>query len=290
MAQRTDSFNKVKWEADRLLRELGIDSLPIDPFEIASRLDIELSPFPSSKGGASGMLVHVNGEFCICYPTHVDNEGFKNFSVGHEIGHYRLPGHLDAVLDQTGKHFSHACYQSGDCYEKEADQFAASLLMPTELFLEAAMRAGEGLKAIETLADICRTSLEATANRYAATSRDPVAVVLSQGRTIVYAVMSDPLKDFSGLDWIRKGTPLPPESLTADFNSDKDNVENAVRDEGTSTLQEWFNTQHKQEIVEEVIGLGSYGKTLTVLSGMEPPDELEDDDDWEELLTPRFRR
>ena len=108
MARRSDPFIKVHWEAARLLQELEIDALPIDPFEIARRLDIELRPLPANSGGASGMLVHVSGQFGICYPTHVDSDGFKNFSVGHEIGHYWLPGHLDAVFDERGQHVSHA--------------------------------------------------------------------------------------------------------------------------------------------------------------------------------------
>ena len=43
-----------------------------------------------------------------------------------------------------------------------------------------------------------------------------------------------------------------------------------MRASGTSGLQDWFNGPHRQEVVEEVVGLGRYGKTLTVLTGMEP--------------------
>jgi hypothetical protein len=40
-----------------------------------------------------------------------------------------------------------------------------------------------------------------------------------------------------------------------------------------------------------MIGLGSYGKTLTVLYGIELPDEDDQDDDsLQESWTPRFRR
>lgn len=291
MARRADPFIKVYWEAERLLQELEIDALPIDPFAIARRLDIELRPLPANAGGASGMLVHVDGEFGICYPTHVDNEGFTNFSVAHELGHYRLPGHPDAVFDTHGRHVSHAGFRSVDRFEQEADHFAAALLMPPKLFTAAARRAGEGLKAIETLKGDCGTSLEATAIRFAQTSRDPVAVIRSDGQTIDYAFMSGPLKDFPDLDWIRKGTPLPADSVTASFNADKSNIERAARAEGRSALQDWFSGPHKQEVVEEVVGLGGYGKTLTVLTGMESPDEVEnEDDDLEESWTPRFRR
>ena len=291
MARRSDPFIKVHWQADQLLKELEIDALPIDPFEIARRLDIELRPLPANVGGASGMLLHVGGEFGICYPTHVDSDGFKNFSVAHEIGHYRLPEHPDAIFDAQGRHVSHAGFRSADRYEQEADHFAAALLMPTKLFAAATRRAGEGLKAVEKLAGECGTSLEATAIRFAQTNRDPVAVIRSDGRTIDYAFMSGPLQDFPDLDWIRKGTPLPADCVTSGFNADKNNIKNAARAEGTSALQAWFNGPHRQEVVEEVVGLGGYGKTLTVLTGMEPPDEIDDeDDDLEESWTPTFRR
>ncbi|MDE0696314.1 MAG: ImmA/IrrE family metallo-endopeptidase [Boseongicola sp.] len=280
----------MRLEADQLLRELRIDALPIDPFAIAERLDIALRPLPASAGGATGMLLHVNGEFGIGYPTHINNQGFKRFSVAHEIGHYRLPGHIDAVLDAQGQHVSNAGFRSNDRYEQEADHFAAALLMPTKLFTAAARRAGDGLEAISTLTDGCKTSLEATAIRYAQTSRDPLAVIRSRAGFIDYAVMSGSLKDFPGLDWIRKGTPLPSVSVTAAFNADPRNIAQCRRAEGQSCLQDWFSGPHRQEIAEEVVGLGSYGKALTVLTGMKSPDELEDEDDaLEESWAVRFR-
>lgn len=194
-------------------------------------------------------------------------------------------------MDEHGQHISRAGFQSADPYELEADYFAASLLMPSRLFTAAQERAGEGLEAIERLARDCVTSLEATAIRYAQTNREPVAVVRSQGQTVDYAFMSDPLKDFPDLDWIRKGTPLPAQSVTSAFNSDKSNVVCAERAEGISTLQDWFNGPYLQEVVEEVVGLGSYGKTLTVLTGMGQPDEIDDDEaDLEESWAIRFRK
>ena len=211
--------------------------------------------------------------------------------MAHEIGHYRLPGHINAILNGRGQHLSKAGFRSTDRYEQEADQFASALLMPAKLFAAAAGRAGDGLQAIETLQAMCETSLEATAIRYAQTSRDPVAVIRSGAGTIDYAVMSSSLMDFPGLDWIRKRTPLPSGSVTADFNADAENITRGRRVEGRGYLQDWFNGQHRQEIVEEVVGLGSYGKALTVLTGMESPDEFEDEEaNLEESWAVRFRR
>ena len=290
---RTDPYMKVRWEAEELLKELGVTSLPVDPFDIAERLGIALKAMPANAGGASGMLLHANGQFGIGYPTHIDSDGFKLFSVGHEIGHYRLPGHVDAVVDATGRHLSRAGFQSDDRYEREADHFASALLMPTGPFSAELRRCGDGLAAIETLSRRCGTSLEATALRYAQCARDPVAIIRSAGRAIDYAFMSRALEDFPHLDWIRKGTALASDTVTFRFNANSENVRIAARDKGTSALQDWLGGPHRQTVVEEVIGLGSYGKTLTVLTGMEPPDEVEDEDDDDELeeaWIPRFRR
>ena len=75
--------------------------------------------------------------------------GFKRFSVGHEIGHYRLPSHVDAVVDATGRQLSRAGFQSDDRYEREADHFASALLMPIGPFSAELRRCGDGLAAIE---------------------------------------------------------------------------------------------------------------------------------------------
>jgi len=106
-----------------------------------------------------------------------------------------------------------------------------------------------------------------------------------------YAVMSAHLMDFQGLDWIRKDTPLPSASVTAGFNTDSGNIARSQCAEGHGCLQDWFNGPHRQQIVEEVVGLGSYGKTLTVLTGMEPPDEVNDEElNIEESWGVRFHR
>ena len=47
----------------------------------------------------------------------------------------------------------------------------------------------------------------------------------------------------------------------------------------------------RQKNVKEVVGMGGYGKILTVLTGIEPPDELDDEEsDLEESWEVRFRQ
>ena len=268
MTWMSDSSLEAQREAAILLRELEIDTLPVDPFDIARRLQIEVRPLPRSTAGPAGMLLRVGEQYGIGYPTHLDNEGFRNFSVAHEIGHYRLPGHSNSILDNCGQRPSDADPRRTKAHERQADEFAAALLMPEKLFDTAMKQAGEGLKAIESLAKDCKTSLEATAIRYARMSQHPVAIIRSEQATIDYAFLSDPLADFPGLGWLNKGFPVPTDSITFGFNMNQGEFEGVWRTEGGSDFQAWFAGQPHRDIVEEVVRLGGYGKTLTVLTGM----------------------
>jgi len=279
-------------EAEAFVRELGINALPVCPFFIAGKLDIEVRPLPSRlHPGVSGILLRHDCNFGILYATYLDNDGFKRFCVGHELGHYRLPGHPESVL-RDGMHRSHAGFTSKDQFELEADHFAAGLLMPSFLFDAAMDKAGSGLEAIGTLAGRCTTSLTATAIRYAQRTPDAAAIVVSIAHTVDYCFMSDSFREIRGIDWLRKGSSLPRSSVTYGFNDDDANVARGERADGESSLQDWFGGTLRAKLYEEVIGLGAYGKTLTILTAPDLPDseEIEEEEDLAESWKPRFRR
>ncbi|MGZ8236267.1 MAG: ImmA/IrrE family metallo-endopeptidase [Methylobacter sp.] len=289
---RANPYAPASQAAEQLIKGLGITTLPIDPFTIARNREIDVLAKPAHDAGVSGMLIRVGNEFAIAYATHIDNEPFQRFSVSHELGHYFLPGHVDAVIGTNGIHESRAGFGSRDRYEIEADHFAASFLMPRYLFFPALKHIGQGLAAVESLASLCKTSLHSTAIRYTQCTRDLVAIVVSVGNRIDHCFMSEALKNVDGIDWIRKHEALPRNTQTFAFNQNSENVRSAARTDGTSNLQDWFGGRHSIEIREDVIGLGNYGKTLTVLYDIDVPDA--EDEEYEESLieswTPRFRR
>jgi hypothetical protein len=104
--------------------------------------------------------------------------------------------------------------------------------------------------------------------------------------------MSEALKGVKGIDWLRKREAIPADTPTSNFNQDAENVRRARRLEETSNLQQWFGGQRSIEISEDVVGLGSYGRTLTVLYdiAISDDDEEEDERNLIESWTPRFRR
>ena len=109
------------------------------------------------------------------------------------------------------------------------------------------------------------------------------------GDRIQFAFMSKPLQDIRGLTWIRKNSGLPVGSATAKFNRDEDNVRLGKRISSTSSLDTWFDGDCTAEINEEVVGLGEYRKTLTVLwaDTLPEPEDIEEqgeEEDDENLL------
>jgi Zn-dependent peptidase ImmA (M78 family) len=283
---------KAELRAADALRKLQITQLPVDPFAIAKNRDIVVQEDPSMLSGISGCLMKVGDNFGIIYSSRFSSEGFKRFTVGHELGHYFLDGHAQQLFPSgQGLHKSESGFTSKNPYEREADAFAAGLLMPKSLFKAALANAGEGLAAIESLADLCRTSLTATAIRYAKLSDDQVAVVCSTGDKIDFAFMSDSLRARPDLTWIRKGTGLTAHCATAKFNRDTSNVLNARRVNSTANLGDWF-TGGDGDVNEEIVGLGEYGRTLTVLWADELSDHAENKDAREnedEMILPSER-
>jgi hypothetical protein len=121
-----------------------------------------------------------------------------------------------------------------------------------------------GLEGVKGLAEVFQTSLTAMGIRYATLCTQPVAVVVSEGDKILYSVLSKPFASELGVEsrWAARSRDLPGKSITSRLNAGG----NVVSEErGVVPAKEWFSIADG-ELVEEVIGLGRYGKTLTVLS------------------------
>ncbi len=277
----SESLDRIEaeGEAKRVLTRFAVAALPVSPFLIAEGAGIEVRSKDSSDVGVSGFLVRVGNEFGIGYSRHIENPGFIRFTVAHELGHYFLPGHADHLFPNgNGVHESRGGFVSADRYERQADFFACALLMPESFFKAEMDRAGEGLAAIETLSGTFRTSLTSTAIRYVGLTERAAAVVMSIGRRIDYCVMSARIRELSGITWISKGDFLTVGTTTARFNASPGFVEQSRRADGTSTLDDWFDGAPEVEVSEEVIGLGRYGRTLTILYTDEDI-EMEEEED-----------
>ena len=121
-----------------------------------------------------------------------------------------------------------------------------------------------GLEGVKGLAEVFQTSLTAMGIRYATLCTQPVAVVVSEEDRILYSVLSKPFAISLGVSsrWGDRSRYLPAKSVTRRLNAGE-KVVSEERD--VVRAKEWFS-EAEGELAEEVIGLGRYGKTLTVLS------------------------
>ena len=279
---------QIQGKALELLREAGVASLPIRPIEIAKHLDIKIEAKPATVSGASGWLIRNGNEFAIVYATHIDNEGFQNFSIAHELGHYWLEGHPEHVFQDGTEHMSHAGFGSADAIEHEADYFAACLLMPKPFCAPLINRNVDGMAGVMALARQCNTSLTSAALRYAELGTLPTGVIQCLNSKVEFCA-SYPLQAHVG--WARalpRNAKVPAESATHRLAEDKSAVLQGSEDSDSSPASDWFpGADSKFGLIEEVVGLGRFGRTLTVLT-LEKFD-ADGDEDERERDEPRFR-
>jgi Zn-dependent peptidase ImmA (M78 family) len=286
-------FWRAEDQAADVLAKRKLSALPIDPFAIATGEGIECKKLRGS--GVSGCLCGAGDAFSIFYNDSIANDGFRRFTVAHELGHYFLEGHYKHIFaDGNSRHVSDGGYSSDDPIEREADAFAAALLMPPGQFRSACVGVVPGLKAIETLAQKCVTSLTAKAIRYAHLSDDPIAVIGSKDNRVQFTFMSDPLQQRRDLTWPKKNSYVPEGTATHRFNGDPRNIEHLRRTTSTAPMDAWFDCGGASYVSEEVVGLGpSYGLTLTILVAERQPepeyDEVQSEEDDSQNMLPSER-
>lgn len=279
----------IEARAEELLREADATTLPVKPIQLAEHLGIQVTAKPPSIKGASGWLIRFGEDFGIVYATYIDSIGFQHFSIAHELGHFMLDGHPEHVFRNGGEHASRAGFEATDQIEREADYFAACLLMPKDLCKSLINRSRDGMAAVLHLANQCETSLTAAALRYAEIGQLPIGIVQAyQGKVEFCAAY--PMQ--AHVSWARplmRNAKVPADGATHRLSKDRGAILCSGEDSDSCAACDWFpGADCEAGLIEETIGLGKFGRTLTVLT-LDPEsldDEDKEDGRWEE---PRFK-
>lgn len=239
--------------------------LPVRPIRFAEeKLGIVVQSFDPDEPDVSGFLMLSGGKFGIGYSTAIANRGFQNFTVAHELGHYFIDGHSEALLGE-GLHLSKSGFISADVYEREADVFATEFLMPWKLIAPLVDRSVQGYPAITAISENCGSSIVASAIRYTAVANEPVAVIVSYEGKVEFMTASTDFKQIPGIEWLRRGQPLPASVPSAAYSTRENWILDCDVAEEGSLLSSWFPGAGRIEVEEDIVGLGSYGRLLTVL-------------------------
>ncbi len=142
-----------------------------------------------------GLIEHLNGQFHI----YINNDRLRHpyterarFTFAHELGHYFIDHHRNALKNGLSpSHSSFTGFVSKNYAEREADYFAACLLLPEERFQKDVLRRKFKFEIIQELSKKYQTSFTATALRFASIGNHPIMVVFSCRGAITWYWSSD---------------------------------------------------------------------------------------------------
>jgi Zn-dependent peptidase ImmA (M78 family) len=131
--------NLLEAKAEKLLDDAGCYTIPVDVICLTDFLKIRVEAMPL-QSDISGFLGITNDNIVIGYNKTQSHER-RRFTIAHEIAHYRLHAGKDMPLfiDRDKKPeqrimFRDATSSTGEFIkEREANAFAAALLMPKSL-------------------------------------------------------------------------------------------------------------------------------------------------------------
>ncbi len=238
---------------------------------VAEAVDVSLS-YGEYGDAFDGLVEHRSAFFHIyCNTARGQPYGSPRarFTVAHELGHFFIDEHRNALAAGNPPHCSFTENPSDNPAEAEANHFAAHLLMPTQEFQAALAEVPAGLEGIIEIASTFRVSIQSAALRYAAASRRACAVVMFRNGGKPWWDISPELKTH-GYQWIQKLSveAIPGEAATALAMHDNASSLGSPHQSGT-LASAWFSgvvqgSKQDEMFVESAMRLGSRG-VITLL-------------------------
>ncbi|MGE3577208.1 MAG: ImmA/IrrE family metallo-endopeptidase [Vicinamibacterales bacterium] len=240
--------------ARALLERLAVKGIP-DVRQVAALLGVPVHERPLER--CEGMLVRIKGTArgAIAVRTSIRENSRKLFTIAHELGHLLLPGHEDTGVCATETIESWA--SSLRAREREANAFAAELLMPAVAILELTANRTPSLALVDHIAETCGTSLTASAYRLVGLSNYSVALVWSTANRMVWARRSE---EFRG--WLRLREQLDSRTFASNLFRGEDIPPGALKVPADSWLE---RAAHADTLWEESRCLPSYNAVVTLL-------------------------
>jgi Zn-dependent peptidase ImmA (M78 family) len=241
-----------------------------DPEALATAQNLGVC-FNDYEDAFDGLLEHSSGSFVIyCNLRRVEgrNSDRARFTLAHELGHFFIDEHRLKLERGESLPLSQCDYESAQPIEREADCFAAHLLMPASRFTKRSRGLVPGLSGILSLRRHFGTSVTSTACRYAELGIAPCIVIKWSRDGVGWRFTSAAAREFGLGKTIESVAALPSESATARAIAG-DAVPSRGFFESGTTAAYWFksveNGSYRNDVLmEQAIPLGRFG-TLTLL-------------------------
>jgi len=123
----------IEDKVENLLKEFSIHSAPIDPIKCAKNLGVVVQSVDLDSD-VSGLFVTKDNVSYIMY-NRSEQKVRQRFTIAHELGHFVLHKDVSLFIDKTQRVlYRDSSSTTGEkLKEREANAFAAALLMPRTL-------------------------------------------------------------------------------------------------------------------------------------------------------------
>jgi len=194
--------------------------------------------------------------------------GHRRFSLAHELGHYHIDGHLDAMFAGDAERVESEgefLRSRKSRLEREADWFASELLVPASQ-LGPRIDEPASIGTLQSLADEFRTSLTMMAIRHAELADLATASILSRDGRVEWVFCSRRLARHDWSRALRKGDAVPPGTATLSLARDLPGLRGGETRSAAGPARAWFDGASPHlEVEEDAVEMGSYGRVLTLL-------------------------
>lgn len=208
--------------------------------------------------------------------------GRRNFTLGHEIGHFLIPNHRllrpkfeckSADINKRRSGSNLASRPPEERIEVEANEFAAALLIPMPEFRAELKRLSSGcdIGHVRALADAFGVSHEFMAQVYVNNAAEKAAIVIAQNGTVRRVIVQAGFP-YLGLNG---GSPLPPKALARTF---KPAAGQNMSDLCEVLPDRWLERRGSVSAIYEQVLLQQDGWSSTLLIVDEEEANEEDDD------------
>lgn len=281
---RDTRLEEVGGSAEALVRAYGFDRPPIDLERLLADEPVRLCPGDFGNAFDGRLEYRPAAQFFLAfYNTRGGSKtaGRARFSLAHEAGHYFLDSHRNYLLGGGDPHCSQAGYQTEVPTEREADVFAAHLLMPS--FLLAGHARDPDLGEAAKVSAIFEASLLASAIRLVELTSRSCALVVSRGSKVDYSLQSE---DMKSRGWLRlpRSLILPPSSPSRRARErGTAGPERILEGETSAHIWREFPGGRDHLLWEQATYQPAFDRTITFLSYDSALDDSGDGDDDEEF-------
>jgi hypothetical protein len=258
------------------LERLNVQGFP-NVRQIADTLGVEVEE--ADAHSFDGALVRIQGslEGAIAVRRSIREIGRKNFTIAHELGHLLLPGHDQSTVCGAGD--IESWDETVAEREREANEFAGELLLPTTAIRHFVAGKKPTFEAIEALAQSTATSLTATAYRFIEETSHASAIVWSHKGVTKWCKRSEEFDQ-----WIRLGERLDSRTFASDCFKERATPAKPERVEAEAWVE--GRVPRDAKLFEETRCMQWYEGALSLLWIAEPFSDSSQDADQDGELDP----